>query len=336
MIRFDSSLPSRLTQPNRVSSATRPTAANAKTHKKTIKCNFPLSDLSAWAIYIAYIPVPICRVHPKNCQAIHCSRRASRALCPKNAKTTNGNSVRVLYLAIVHIVCECDIAVNYLSIKSLAISLSGTMYLRAVDGCSITCWTCARKLSHFSPWLRSLWMNDSELQWFVWCECGRGDARPEQNTKWNEFKLENEFCVWERMCGLRDCLLRLRKCQSIKSSHSSVALISTALHQSTYSTVCTRSLHAVNHGKFECSINNRIKWLNYRGKFNFRAVERMQMTERMDNFQTENLSISLIDVFCFLVLVDLTQAERKLIFMKLARKRQFHKNFNWFIGVQAT
>lgn len=43
---------------------------------------------------------------------------------------------------------------TYLSIKSLAISLSGIIYLRAVDGCSITCWTCARKLSHFSPWLQ--------------------------------------------------------------------------------------------------------------------------------------------------------------------------------------
>lgn len=42
----------------------------------------------------------------------------------------------------------------YLSMKSLAISFSGVMYLRAVDGCSITCCTCARKLSHFSPWLK--------------------------------------------------------------------------------------------------------------------------------------------------------------------------------------
>lgn len=51
----------------------------------------------------------------------------------------------------------------YLSIKSLAISLSGAMYLRAVDGCSITCCTCARKLSHFSPWLHRMKIDWKEL-----------------------------------------------------------------------------------------------------------------------------------------------------------------------------
>lgn len=51
--------------------------------------------------------------------------------------------------------------------------------------------------------------------------------------------------------------------------------------------------------------------MNNRDKFNFRAAERMRMAERMDDFQTENLSIFLIDVFLFFrVLVDLTVAEK--------------------------
>lgn len=182
MIRFDSSLPSRLTQPNRVSSATRPTAVkHTRTHKRkkeerveNFQLQFPNRIDRNQSGVLAYIPAPICTVRPKSGQAIRCSRRASRALCKmhsssKSKMNQSNNSINTIVYAIGrriahlrHQRCDsvpvCDVAVNYLSIKSLAISLSGTIYLRAVDGCSITCWTCARKLSHFSPWLRSMGM----------------------------------------------------------------------------------------------------------------------------------------------------------------------------------
>lgn len=180
IIRFDSSLPSRLTQPNRVSSATRPTAVKLPNEKQKTKwirdCNF---RNSACGYLSLTFQCPFIQFAQK--MARQFIVLVSHLVHSAKWRISNGKSVRLLYLAVAHehtgslpllTMClgECvsDVAVNYLSIKSLAISLSGTIYLRAVDGCSITCWTCARKLSHFSPWLRSRSVYEQQWQQRRW------------------------------------------------------------------------------------------------------------------------------------------------------------------------
>lgn len=122
-----------------------------------------------------YILRPTCIARAENLQAIHYFRLAFHAPCVCVEKSFYNfflfiERMKFMCKQLVFCVYERKSYVwpdfaqrdfhlinktnSYLSIKSLAISFNGPMYLRAVDGCSITCCTWARNLSHFSPCLR--------------------------------------------------------------------------------------------------------------------------------------------------------------------------------------